>query len=586
MADPEAQGTPIPVKTGTGLNPTWGQAATPPPGASGPPPASPLPPAAPTASITPVPPLSASPATFAAAPPIQTSPPASTQPKSEARTPSVPLVSPTAPTLPPPSLVPPVPPQFPPADLSLTPPARPPLRIPWRSVLIVLGTVSVLGGLGGYLWWQGIGIGMPRDPKLALLKMATRFGAVGSYAFTGEMKVSVSAQSATAEVSDLKGLASSSASTTESSTSRPAAVDSRESVTIDVTFSGERADARTSDVTFVTDLSEIPTTVLPSSLPDAIEFEVRRVQQDIYVRSPLLAAILADDRHPWFVFANANQESRFLQDVDQAQLAGLIVGGQRIGYEKIGQTRVGHYQVTLDPVALVRLVRPDLLTLISADQLATRQVMADLWLGTGDYLPYKITLTSASNQAATVPLTADLTLNFLKYQTAFSISPPETSQLTTQALSQFNWHDLKGSLEKTARDSQRKADLRQVKAALERYFFEQKEYPKAATMVRTSSAGTTLDLLVTRGYLKALPLDPDEPTHWYGYESDGVTYQLSAVLENTSDSDGVVKGTITLFLLMNDLPSAANEALTTPTLPPASTATPSPFSTTGRLPSP
>lgn len=647
MADPTSQGTPIPVKTGSTLNPTWSGATdvTPPPvqvngatsqvatdpnrGTNVPPfqtqPAS-------AAELAPVvSPPSSLPPVSAAMPdspqdtnsvPVVAALPSPSQVSASSLTTSVPVLTPqVGDALPKPELSTsptPAPLAPPPAELSVTPPPRKLVRLPWKPILIAGGLLLVIGGVIGYLWWEGIGIGLPRDPKLALGKMLTALSATESYALSGDVTLDIStaglmtdAQEQSKQIQLASTLlateVSPSASAPDESTTKcPSgdgttrcgddsvesiasdAVTHRGAIALGLSFAGQRADALTSTTTIRLDLSQIPTTILPNSLPDALELEVRRVGQDVYLRSPLLAAIMADDRHPWFIFANTNTQSTFLNHPKEVDVAGLYKSGSRIGYEQIGPVKVGHYRAQLDLVSFIKLLRPDLGDQAWLSQLSDTSIQADFWLGTKDHLPYKVLLQVAGGPTASALVTIKTTLNFAQYGSSFAIAPPDPNEVTAQPLTRFDWTDLEGSLQKTARDSQRKADLRQLKAALERYFFDHKEYPKTETAgIRTSTPKSPLEVLLAKGYLKTLPTDIQEPIRWYGYTSDGTQYELSAALENLEDPDGKARGTIVLLILTSDLPPVATpgaSATTNESNETTSGLTPSTTATTGRLP--
>lgn len=89
-----------------------------------------------------------------------------------------------------------------------------------------------------------------------------------------------------------------------------------------------------------------------------------------------------------------------------------------------------------------------------------------------------------------------------------------------------------------ARDSQRKADLRAIKTALESYYNDQNSYP------------VTLDVL-TQGaapYIKTLPTDPKTKAA-YVYTTTGnppSSYVLKATLENSGDKD-IKAGTTNVY---------------------------------------
>lgn len=84
-----------------------------------------------------------------------------------------------------------------------------------------------------------------------------------------------------------------------------------------------------------------------------------------------------------------------------------------------------------------------------------------------------------------------------------------------------------------ARDAQRKADLRQIQAALEIYRSDQGNYPVTASFPACGAA------LVVGGntYMQKVPCDPlNTGQSRYTYISGGTTYTLYSCLENTNDS--------------------------------------------------
>lgn len=90
-----------------------------------------------------------------------------------------------------------------------------------------------------------------------------------------------------------------------------------------------------------------------------------------------------------------------------------------------------------------------------------------------------------------------------------------------------------------ARDVQRKAELGAIRDSLEMYKNDKmpQEYPD------------NLELLVNLSYMKELPIDPivkqtEDAWEDYSYEKgEGLSYTLSACLENASDADKVPDAT-------------------------------------------
>lgn len=81
------------------------------------------------------------------------------------------------------------------------------------------------------------------------------------------------------------------------------------------------------------------------------------------------------------------------------------------------------------------------------------------------------------------------------------------------------------TLNKNSRDSRRKSDLEQIRAALEMY--------------RSNNVGSTypasVNVLITPPvYIQNVPTDPKDPDYEYYYTSTGSDYTVAAQLEGTS----------------------------------------------------
>jgi len=82
--------------------------------------------------------------------------------------------------------------------------------------------------------------------------------------------------------------------------------------------------------------------------------------------------------------------------------------------------------------------------------------------------------------------------------------------------------------QRKGRDSKRKTDLEQVRAALEMFRSDNGSYP-------TGSWGEVITVLTDEDYLSSAPQDPKG--YSYHYVSDGHTYQLYAYLEAGGEED-------------------------------------------------
>ena len=87
------------------------------------------------------------------------------------------------------------------------------------------------------------------------------------------------------------------------------------------------------------------------------------------------------------------------------------------------------------------------------------------------------------------------------------------------------------------RDLKRESDLKSLQLALELYHSRYGNYPVALQLTRsTSEFISALGLLRIDGTIGAIPLDPKSDEDWYyGYESDGQQYRLTARLEEPYD---------------------------------------------------
>ncbi len=86
-----------------------------------------------------------------------------------------------------------------------------------------------------------------------------------------------------------------------------------------------------------------------------------------------------------------------------------------------------------------------------------------------------------------------------------------------------------------ARDGQRKANLRQMQAALEFYRSDQATYATTANFPSCSNSAGFTGGSPAVTYMVKVPCDPLGGN--YTYASDGTTYTLVACLENSNDAE-------------------------------------------------
>jgi len=110
------------------------------------------------------------------------------------------------------------------------------------------------------------------------------------------------------------------------------------------------------------------------------------------------------------------------------------------------------------------------------------------------------------------------------------------------------------------RDATRKSDLGKIKDALKKYYQANQSYPEAKTVQETSDPNCVLNSTLVPTFLDRLPVDP-LVTNYYGYTSDGRTFELTAALEDKTDASGIQVGTYYIYKVTDtsvETPSASN----------------------------
>ncbi len=96
------------------------------------------------------------------------------------------------------------------------------------------------------------------------------------------------------------------------------------------------------------------------------------------------------------------------------------------------------------------------------------------------------------------------------------------------------------------RDRKRKSDLTRIAEALDLSVRAGETVPLAPTAVRLDGTNDASSLLAT--YFEQVPRDPLPDQYYYGYRSDdGITYSLTAVLEDPTDPEGTTLGSYHLY---------------------------------------
>ncbi|MBU4338650.1 hypothetical protein KKB43_05340 [Patescibacteria group bacterium] len=113
--------------------------------------------------------------------------------------------------------------------------------------------------------------------------------------------------------------------------------------------------------------------------------------------------------------------------------------------------------------------------------------------------------------------------------------------------------DLSGLLH--SRDDRRIINLDFYSQALEDYLKNNEKYPIAEETEKISDENSNIfQILKNGGYIAESYKDPSGGDKYYGYKSDGVSYELSAVLEDNKDSRCNIEGNYCVYRLKKEIP--------------------------------
>jgi hypothetical protein len=498
-------------------------------------------------------------------------------------------------------------------------------------VSILAGLSLVIGGMVFFLWYQGIFFGAPRDATKALAKMVTALQKTPAYHTEGQAVVKIgppgvsTTTTQTSLVPALLRAISVSAEELSPIDDSKCGVPGTKCVTppegnlggvtcqearavcaeadvsslpvipdvpveITLSFEGDRVNETTSQIRLNFDLSGL-LTLLPPTIPPSIDLDVRRVGGDVYLRLPILALLVGSESNKWLALSERDLESVGSESLNFTTIKATVLqqairSGERIGYESIGPVRAVHYRLSIDPLTFMGALQfkqsfDDGLT----NALRNVSLTADLWLGSRNFLPYQYVLT-AKYLDESLGFDSQLLLKaqLSNFGQTMAITAPSENEVLRDGLQGLLTGDLT-NFEKKARDTQRKSDLSEIKTALELYKGDHGAYlSTGGAITRSNEANGVLQELVKKGYLSSLPIDPVDPTNWYGYQSgNGSSYELWSIIEDENDPTAIDRGPYRIYRVFNDLTVHGNSNPIS-SLSPLATPTVSPAAGSGRLP--
>lgn len=231
-------------------------------------------------------------------------------------------------------------------------------------------------------------------------------------------------------------------------------------------------------------------------------------------------------------------------------LSGFSVTGSRLGSGRVNGYAVYRYKVNIKIGSL--------LSEIGVEDSAVNSITGEVDIGKKDHLIRGVNISIIPSASSSITR-FDINSLITGYGAASDISTPldavainatstNSSAKTTPTIQQNS----KYSAELLARDAQRKTDLNAISSALTQYYTATGGYPSTNDeIIQTRAAGNVLSTTLVPTYLNSLPVDPMTDKYYYGYKSNGSSYELSAVLGNMEDPDGTLLAGKNLYIIKN-----------------------------------
>ncbi len=224
--------------------------------------------------------------------------------------------------------------------------------------------------------------------------------------------------------------------------------------------------------------------------------------------------------------------------------SGFSVSGKRVSNDKIGKTRC--YKYRIDGLEI-----GDGLSELGINKEVIQKISGDIWIAINDKTIRKVDLSIIPSISSSISR-ADIEFELYDFGIENSVAIPSLSEIVEIGSTQSTVSDTSSAPSVVpSNDSIRKADLQVIKTALNAYKKAHGAYPKASTLDKLNqNSSPTKTSLVT--YLKEMPTDPKASDGWYyAYVSDGVTFTLSARIEDLTDTEKTKVGDIYLYYLKN-----------------------------------
>lgn len=277
-----------------------------------------------------------------------------------------------------------------------------------------------------------------------------------------------------------------------------------------------------------------------------VKTEYRSVNGDLYVNG-LFGSINSptdNSKMNQSSWVKTGKAPAITLDVVKSFLARKLAVSSFVGEEHLNSESTYHYR-TVASIADVPLL-PSLLpeTIGSNWQKSTGPL--DFWISRKTKLPIQMAATLTRSD---VGQSIQILLNLNNTQKITSIVAPEGAVDANATLTP---------------DQHRKADLKKISDALESYYKAVGTYPVSASVEKLSQPDSILNQKLLPTYLDKLPTDPSDPTHYYGYVSNGISYELSAALDSLTDPEGTKSGSLNLYLIKGPVSQSSSSPSPSP----------------------
>lgn len=207
------------------------------------------------------------------------------------------------------------------------------------------------------------------------------------------------------------------------------------------------------------------------------------------------------------------------------QLASLVSKSSFIGHEKLNSGDTYHFKTSVGSSDLEMISGYPALS-----EWENASGVVDIWVSRKSHIVqrFRIGLSNATDVSKTITMEANINSVVEKIEAPADFSGEKVgSNMTTTKTN----------------DQLRKEDIAKVQVALNKYFSDRASYPIAATIENLSEPKSVLNSALVPLYLDNMPRDP-VGVHYYGYKSDGKDYELTAVLDDSTDPEGMQVGAV------------------------------------------